>query len=239
MHIVHISWETSYRPTGWSLGYCSSCQQEGAVRLQNVVDILYLCSIIPLSESFKGKVARCDFCRRSVETVRDWEGIALADWSPQEGLASLGKKLGASSAVGGANASSDARLRSLLSSLRQSSSVMSVGLGPIGPLCGCIVGVLVAIPLAVWLHRNQNAPPQMDELGFVFLLSFISLFPGAILGALIEALRRSQHDAASRLREVYRDYPFDLYRLEELSREYGKNVHKIVKAVLDEPLRGL
>ncbi len=66
------------------------------------------------------------------------------------------------------------------------------------------------------------------------LLSGICLIPGAILGALIEALLRRERGAAARIREVYNKYPFDLYRLEELSREYGKRVQKAVTSVIDE-----
>jgi hypothetical protein len=80
---VHINWETRYKPIGWSLGYCDSCQQEGVVRLEQVVQTLYLNGIIPLSKKDKGRVAKCDFCRRSVEDVYDWDGIARDEWSPQ------------------------------------------------------------------------------------------------------------------------------------------------------------
>ncbi|HZV04922.1 MAG TPA: hypothetical protein VE999_07555 [Gemmataceae bacterium] len=230
---IHISWETRYQPTGWSLGYCDSCQQEGAVRLERIVRTLYLNGLIPLSKKDKGQAARCDFCRRWVEQVRDWQGIALDDWSPQEGVAELSKRLGVHPPVG-VDSASDARLHSLLSAVQQSSSFTKVGLGPMGILSGCIVGVLVAVPLAKWLHQNQQAPARMDELGFMILLSLISLVPGAILGALVETVLRRERGAAARIREVYTNYPFDLYRLETLSQEYGRNVQKAVKLVIDE-----
>jgi hypothetical protein len=231
---VHISWGTSYRPIGWSFAYCGSCQQEGVVRLEKVVEVLYLNGIIPLYKKDKGQRARCDFCGRLVQQVRNWEGVALADWSPQEGVAALSKILGISAPVGLTNASTDARLHSLLSAVQQTSSLTKVGIGPVGILSGCILAVSIAMPLAMWLHQNQQAPGQMDELGFVMLVSFISLFPGAIAGALIETLLRCERGVAVRLREVYDNYPFDLYRLEELSQEYGKRVQKAVKAVIDE-----
>jgi hypothetical protein len=231
---VHINWNTDYRPVGWSFGSCGSCQHEGVVRLEKVVEVLYLNGIIPLYKRDKGKVARCDFCGRLVEQVRNWEGVAPADWSPQDGVAALSTKLGFSNPVGLMNPSTDARLHSLLSAVQRTSSLTAVGIGPVGILGGCILGVSVAVPLAMWLHENQQAPGRMDELGFVMLLSLISLVPGAILGALIEALLRSERGVAARIREVYNNYPFDLYRLEELSYEYGKNVQKAVKVVIDE-----
>jgi hypothetical protein len=231
---IHISWKTSYRPMGWSLGYCESCQQAGSVRLEKVVEVLYLNGIIPLSKRDKGRVGRCDFCRRLVERVWDGDGIALGDWSPQEGVAALGKKLGVSNPSGFGNASTDARLHSLLSAVQQSSSLTKVGLGPVGILSGCILGVALAVPLAMWLHQNQQAHAQIDELGFVIMLSFGSLFPGAIIGALIEAWIRRERGVSARLREAYDNYPFDLYRFEELSQEYGKNVQKAVKTLIDE-----
>lgn len=235
---IHFNWTTSHRPMGWSLGHCDSCQQEGAVRLEKVVQTLYLNGIIPLTKKDKGQVARCDFCRRLVERVRDWEGLPLADWSPQDGMADLSKKLGVSAPVGLGNASSDARLHSLLSAVQKNSSFAKIGLGPVGLLAGSILGVMVAVPLAKWLHQNQQAPAQMDELGFILLVAFISLVPGAILGALIEALFRRERGVAARIREAYTSYPFDLYRLETLSQDYGKNVQKAVKIVIDEVPRG-
>jgi hypothetical protein len=109
-----------------------------------------------------------------------------------------------------------------------------VKVGPLGILGGCILAVAVAIPLALWLHQNQNPPGQIDEGGFVMVLSLISLVPGAILGALIETWLRRGHGAAARLREAYTNYPFDLYRLEHLSQEYGGSVQKAVKILIDE-----
>src|SRR5215469_482208 len=117
---IHFHWETRYHPIGWSIGYCGTCQQEGAVRLERIVQTLYLNGLIPLSKKDKGQAARCDFCRRWVERVRDWQGIALADWSPPEGVAELSKRLGVPPPVGLEN-TSDARLRSLLSAVQQSS----------------------------------------------------------------------------------------------------------------------
>src|SRR5262245_32680605 len=124
---IHFNWETRYQPNGWSLGYCGSCQQEGAVRLEKIVQTLYLNGLIPLSKTDKGQAARCDFCRRWVEQVRDQQGIDLADWSPQEGVAELSKKLGVPPPVGLENAT-DARLHSLLSAIQQSSSFSKIRL---------------------------------------------------------------------------------------------------------------
>ncbi len=231
---IHISWRTTYRPIGWSFGHCGSCQQESVVRLEKVVEVLYLYDIIPLSKSDKGEVARCDFCRRLVEDVRDWQGVPLADWSPQEGVAALSKKLGVSSPVGSANDSSDVRLHSLLAAVQQTSSLTKIRIGPLGILGGCILGVAVAMPLAIWLHHHQLAPGRIDEQGFVMLLSLISLAPGAILGAFVEAFLQRERGIAARIRETYNNYPFDLFRLEQLSQEYGKNVQKAVKALIDQ-----
>jgi hypothetical protein len=234
---VHLNWRTSNRLTGWSFGHCGSCQQEGVARLEKVVAVLYLNGIIPLYKKDKGQVARCDFCGRSVEDVRDWEGIALADWSHHEGVAVLCKRLGISNPAGLRSTFPDTRLHSLLSAVQQTSSFTRLEIGPVGILGGCIAAVAIAVPLALWLHQNQQAPGQIDELGFVMLLSGISLIPGAIVGALIEALLRRERGAAARIREVYNNYPFDLYRLEELSREYGQRVQKAVKVVIDEEPR--
>jgi hypothetical protein len=234
---IHFNWDTRYQPIGWTIGYCGTCQQEGAVRLEKIVQTLYLNGLIPLSKKDKGQAARCDFCRRWVEQVRNWQGIDLADWSPQEGVAELSKKLGVPPPVALDN-TSDARLHSLLSAVQQSSSFSKIGLGPLGILTGCIVGVLVAVPLAKCLHQIRLAPAQMDELGFMLMLALLSLVPGAVLGALTEALLRRERGAAARIREVYTNYPFDLYRLETLSQEYGRNVQKAVKLVIDEVPRG-
>lgn len=231
---VHLGWRTSNRPTGWSFGYCGSCQQVGVARLEKVVAVLYLNGIIPLYKKDKGQVARCDFCGRLVEDVRDWEGVALADWSHHEGVAALTKKLEISDPVGVGSTFTDARLHSLLSAVQQTPCFTRLEMGPVGILGGCIVAVAIAAPLGLWLHKNHLAPGQIGELGFVMLLSLISLVPGAIVGALTETLLRDERGVAARIREVYNNYPFDLYRLEELSREYGKRVHKAVQSVIDE-----
>ncbi len=231
---VHLGWRTSNRPTGWSFGYCGSCQQEGVARLEKVMATLYLNGLLPLYKKDKGQIARCDFCGRSIEDVCDWEGIALADWSHHEGVAALSKKLGISNPAGLGSTLPDTRLHALLSAVQQTSSFTRLEIGSVGILAGCISAVAIAAPLAMWLHQNKQAPGQMDELGFVMILSLISLVPGAIVGSLIETLLRRERGAAARIREVYNNYPFDLYRLEELSREYGTLVQKAVKVVIDE-----
>jgi hypothetical protein len=73
------------------------------------------------------------------------------------------------------------------------------------------------MPLAMWLHQNQQSAGQMDKLGFVMLLSLIGLVPGTIVGTLIEALLGRPPGVAARIREIYNNYPLDLYHLEELS----------------------
>jgi hypothetical protein len=235
---VHFSWKIQYRPTGWSLGYCSSCQQAGAVRIENVVEIFCLYEFVPLTERLKGQIARCDFCRRQVEMVHERD-VPLAEWPPKAGLAALCQMLNTPAPVGLPNPSSDVRLHSLLSSIQKTSSIGRVELGPVGILAGIILALLLAIPLGMWLLENKIVNPPLDEFGFVLVLSLVSMVPGAILGATVEYLLRRERGAASIIQEAYEKYPFDLYRLEELSQAYDKNVQKAVTIVCERVPREL
>jgi len=234
LHLIHLNWHVKYGAKHWSWGYCSACQDYSAARVQDYTETLYLNGIIPLSRGKKGKVAHCDFCRRGLEQIWNWEGIPFADWSPSEGLAALATKCGVPETYIPTDPSADTRLHSLLSAVQKSSSLTRLSLGPFGIAGGVLAALVVTIPLAMLLFEQRIVQPQVDEFGFTMLAALISVIPGMILGALIEIALRRGSGAKARLVEAYRDYPFDLLRLEELSREYSKAVRKAVQALCDE-----
>jgi hypothetical protein len=231
---IHIGWDVKYGALYWSWGYCTSCQDYGPARVQDFTETLYLNGIIPLSKGKKGKVAHCDFCRRRIEQVWNWEGIAWTDWSHHDGLAALGQRCGIPATLMPADLSAEARLHSLLSSVAQNASLTRMSLSFRGVLGGVILALLVAIPLAMFLYENKVVQPQLDEAGFTMTVAVVSMLPGAILGALTECVLRKSRGVRAQLAEAYRNYPFDLFRLEELSHQYSKAVQKAVQALCDE-----
>ena len=237
LHLIHIGWRVKYGAKSWSWGHCDSCQQEGPVRFQDFTERLYLNAVIPLSRGKKGKLAHCDFCRRNIQSVENYEGIPFKDWSPQEGLDALCKRCGISPTRIPAQLVTDTRLHSLLSAIEKKSPLVHTQIGPLGILGGGILAPLIAIPLAMWLHQNQIVQPQMDQEAFILLAAGLSIVPGIVIGAVVESFLRRDRSARTQLWEAYRDYPFDLLRLEELSRDYGKNVRKVVHWLSEQALR--
>jgi hypothetical protein len=227
--MFEISEKTEYRARRWSLGYCPSCEQEGAVRLEDVVEVSYLWDIIPVWKRHTGEAARCDFCLRHVEYVRDATGIDLADWSPIKGLPLLLKKLGIVDPIALPESTSDVRLHSLLSSVEKRSSATRLQLSPIGLIVGPIVGALLALPLGLWLDDGQ--PGRFKPGQIVVLLCIAGGFAGIILGPTIEFFLWRDRSVLARITETHEKYRLDLQRLEELAGAYSKRIRKAVKAV--------
>src|SRR5438067_1001603 len=111
--LITFGTKLEYRPTGWSLGHCPACQQEGVVRLEEVIEVYSINGLIPLSRSPCGEIARCDLCDRRVDEVSDWSGVRLEEWHPVEGLSALLSKLGRPMPPGTGQQSPDARVHSL------------------------------------------------------------------------------------------------------------------------------
>lgn len=233
LHLIHINWHIEYGALYWSWGYCNACQDYGAVRLQDFTKRLYLNGLIPMGRGEKGKVAHCDFCRRGIEQVWNWEGIPWTDWSPPQGVATLARKCDVPDNYLSTDLSSEARLHSLLSSAKQSAALTRMALGPRGILLGVAIGLVVTLPLAMFLYETKLVRPQMTELGFTLLFCLLGVLPGALIGAVVECLRKREQSALKRLAEAYSNYPFDLQRLEELSRDYNKGVQKAVQALCE------
>ena len=229
--LIHWNWEPKYTPVGWSYGYCPACEQEGALRLEDVTDVCYINGLIPLTEKFREEIARCDFCGRRVGGAADLDGIDRKDWSPQEGMPALLSRLGLSARVAPPQPPSDARLRALLASVEKGCSSAGHALGPGGAVAGGVAGALLCIPLGMWLHGEQLVKTTLDAPGFVFMLCLFGAILGVALGATGEFFLRRGRGAAARIEAVHAKYPMDLYRLEELSWAYSKPVRKAVKEV--------
>jgi hypothetical protein len=233
---VHISleWQTEYHPHRWSFGYCPSCQEAGLVRLDRVEEVCYLWGMFPVDTQDTEQTApRCDFCRRLVEQVFHAKGIALDKWSPVEGITALLDRLDlADRVLPPEDASSDARLHSLLTSVAQESSIFQFGLSPIGMFAGLILGVLAAVPLGKWLFAAGYVEPPPDEIRFVMIMCMIGAVVGVLLGATTEFLIRRNRSAHARIAEACRQYHLDPERLEEVSRSYNRRLQKLVKRVV-------
>jgi hypothetical protein len=230
--IITITWETEYRPSGWSFGYCESCQQEGAVRLEDMVEVCYLWGLFRMDEKpLDDTIARCDFCHRRVKSVRDYEGIDLDEWSGLEGVPALLAKLGVEAINALPKTTSDERLLSLLSSVQKASSLHKVDLSPIGVVVGAVAGLLAAIPAGIWLYEEQNVRIGRGETGTVMAMCMLGLVVGMILGATVETLLRRDSRPFSMIAETHAKYRLDLDRLEELSQSCSRRVRKAVKQV--------
>ena len=229
--LVSIDHKFEYRPIRWSFGYCGSCEQEGAVIIERIVEVCYVCGFKSVHEDPRGKAARCDFCHRPVEDVSKWKGIPLDDWSPEEGLPTLLTKLGLPVPAALPQATTDARLHALLTSVQRASSLARVELSPIGAVCGAVAGFLAAISVGPWLYENQIVQPQADETGFVIMLCLGGVVAGIILGATVEVLLKRPRGALARIAAAHSKYHIDLERLEELSRTYSRRIRKAVNKV--------
>jgi hypothetical protein len=228
---IHFSWHRDLQPLGWSIGYCSFCKQECAVRLQTINETFRLYGI-PLSNKFKGISGRCDFCQRNVATIRDPYGVSFTNWRPSDGLTALFEKLRISPSAHIPESVTDERLQSFLKSVQKVSS--SVDLGVFGVVLGAFVGVLVAVPLGLLLHDNDIAKLSPDRHGVLLLSIIIGILAGATLGAAVQLVVGRKRKAIAMIESTCANYKLDVHRLEEISRSFKGRVRWAVKVVCEK-----
>ena len=59
--------------------------------------------------------------------------------------------------------------------------------------------MLVAVPLAMWLHQNEVVQYAGEELAFVIMVAMVSVVPGLVLGATTEYLLKRGRSRADRV----------------------------------------
>ncbi len=224
--LVHFDWKTEYDPFRWTLEYCDPCQQVGPATVEHVWEVCYLYGLVAVGERWVGKISRCDFCRRQIKQPSGRRGIPLEEWRRREGVGVLATKLGLQQPA--PFEITDARIYSLLRAVDRASAVDRQELTPIGLVAGGVLGLVAAIPLAMWLHNNQVIWPQIDQGGVVGGAVFVGLVVGIVVGPIVEYFLRRGPGVYARLAKAHKGYGIDLDRLKEASQGFSRRTRKAV-----------
>src|SRR5262249_17465514 len=141
-----IGFSTGHRcePVAWSVGWCASCEREGAVRLEDVFRVGYLTVMlvpIPITRARVRQISLCDFCGRRVPDA-EAPSIPLSGWTPRDGIAALYERLDLPIRATATRRITDRQLRSLLTSAESTAAAHRIALGPFGIGLGIVAGVL-------------------------------------------------------------------------------------------------
>ena len=232
MHIL-IRWTYKYRQTGWSIGFCSSCKQPGPARVDDVIEVVSI-NLLPISRSIIGKIQRCDFCERPVDSVATKRSVDVGEWSHDQGQTALAE-LVAPAWKGKVSArASQQRLISLLSAAQARSTMNNVDVVP-----GLTVGLLVGIAIAVFAVMKMAsarepqpagvAPPvRVQEALWILGPPLI----GLILGGFVNVLHAARRIPLQMIEAACRGYEVDYRELRELAPHYAARVRRAVESVL-------
>jgi hypothetical protein len=221
---LHISWKKKLEPTGWSLAFCSHCQQLEAMRVEQVVQVVAIW-FIPVSGTVEGFVQRCDFCERISELPPPGEGLELDAWRPAEGLDALATRLRGPSGKLAKDIYAETRLRSALSSIRESMAFNQLDV-TWGIVLGGALGLGLGIGLGVLVYDLGLNPTRADRFGVGMLGGMLMAVAGAVLGAAGWAFVSRRRIAKSRIRRLCREYRLDAARVASLAEDYGEILHR-------------
>jgi hypothetical protein len=221
-------WETVLKQRGWSVADCAHCQGLEAVRVEEKLFVLSI-YLFPIFQDSKGWVGRCDFCGRPVEASTTSQSIGLDEWSPQQRLAPLLRKLGFTGKVRVRRAPVDERLKSFLAATQDATLIKNLNV-LLGRGIGFLIGVVLAIPLALvlayWVRISE------DSVGFFVSFSCVVVgVIGAIAGGIIHAMLKRVREAKYIIKRNCIDYDVDIQRLSELSLDYNHVVQRAVAEV--------
>jgi hypothetical protein len=163
--------------TGWSIGYCTSCDRTEAIRIGRVISTTSLYVVVPVTRKVGAKVSCCDYCGREAERDKDAEVVDVDDWSYRDGIATLFDLCAPAYDFGPLRFSKEDEIISLLRATTRATSYSKVDLNAqwLPPLLGAVVGAALAIVLAPMLSDGKDK----------FRVTFVALLGGGFVGGLI------------------------------------------------------
>jgi hypothetical protein len=157
--------------------------------------------------------------------------VALDQWSPLDGPARLAQELDPTGALTIPATTSDAMLRSLLSSAQEAASLKSVCIN-LGLAAGIIIGGILGLVIGSQIFARDLPGP--DKVGLLMLEMVTGAAIGGFIGGAMDFRSKRRKIVDKRIREARTKYEVDVRRLDDLASEFGAIVARGARTIRDE-----
>jgi len=160
--------------------------------------------------------------------------VTLDQWSPLDGPARLAQELDPTGALTIPATTSDAMLRSLLSSAQEAASLKSVGIN-LGLAAGIIIGGIFGLVISSQAFQAvARHLPGPENVGLLMLGMVTGAAIGGFIGGAMHFRSKRRKIVDKRLRGARTKYDFDVRRLDDLASEFGAIVARSARTIRDE-----
>jgi hypothetical protein len=226
---IHISEETVFYQTAWSVDYCKFCDRFEAFRLGEKHERVALYGVPVSREVYR--VALCDCCRQRSKLSNHASIIPFDEWQPTEGIRSLFEKCAPHLLPHLPTLRGDDELKSLLTVARRRSTQITVGPGA---FVGLLVGLAAMTPVALVMTLIAHLEP----VGFVWFLTLSAgMLLGAVVGGIVSAVAKKRTKARGILAEACAKYGLDPVRLASAADSFPRRIRLAAEALLRDDLR--
>jgi hypothetical protein len=226
--IIWVSSGVSFEQTGWTVGYCGSCNRFEAVRVCEKSETVAVLGIEGKGTA-AGRARLCEWCDEPVKRAPEAGNIPLADWNPGDGLKALFERCAPDLLDDLPSITTKRELRALLSFIERRSALNSFRMegGPAG--CGCLIGIIVAIPVAIALIYLNLAEKWA---AWVFTIGAGAFF-GAIISAVVAAVAGGRRLARKKVFEMHFKYGVELGKLATAAEGYSRRIRAAAQQLVE------
>lgn len=225
---IHVQWKNWFDQTGWSVGYCHSCDRTEAIRIGRVIRTTSL-YLIPVSRDVGAKVTCCDFCSREAKRDTDAVVVDVGQWKYSHGITKLFDLCAPEYDFGPLRFSTEDEVIRLLRTTARATQYSKIDLDShwFLPLMSAVVGATIAIVLSLMLSDDK------DEFRVIFLGLLVGGFIGGLLGVLIGGVRSCNSDALITIGYNALKYNIDPNLLLKSAAGFPNRIRRAVRVVTE------
>ena len=225
---ISVQWKKWFDQTGWSVGYCPSCDRTEAIRICRVISTTSL-YLIPVSRDVGAKVSCCDFCSREAKRDTDAVVVDVGQWKYSDGITRLFDLCAPEYDFGPLRFSTEDEVIRLLRTTARATRYSKIDLNShwFLPLIGAVVGAAIAIVLSLMLSNDK------DEFRVIFLGLIGGGFIGGLLGVLIGGVRSCNSVALTMIGYNALKYNIDPDLLLKSATDFPGRIRRAVRVVAE------
>jgi hypothetical protein len=219
-----VATKTQFKQRGWSFGYCTDCQGEGPIRIEEYTGTQQIGPFVIARANF-GDYARCDFCECILPELRKGYFVDLDTWQRGNSPEQLAELLGYRQPISPGNIYQKhyAVLWGILWTTKAKELDIRSDLY-VGLLLGAVVGAVLGYAILGHVGLPLNLPARL-AIG-----SFAGLLLGGTLGSLISIKWQQSSLGFAKLCATHDRYPLDCTLLQRIvtSERMERRIRRMV-----------